>query len=93
VTTYRITAIASAPLGAGGAPARFGEGRATVRVVAPLHLRPATPPHLRPGDQVDAAVLVHNRTGAPAIAELTVAVSGPPGPRPSRSTPARPASP
>jgi uncharacterized protein YfaS (alpha-2-macroglobulin family) len=76
LTTFRVTALASAPLDPatlGGsahatavpnlAPARFGVGEASVRVTAPLIVRPALPRQMRPGDTAEIAALVQNRSG------------------------------
>jgi uncharacterized protein YfaS (alpha-2-macroglobulin family) len=66
LTTFRVTAVASAPLAAGSSAAveaRFGSGDARVRVTRPLVVRAALPRILRPGDQAEVGVLVDNLGG------------------------------
>ncbi len=65
LTTFRITAIASAELVGGDAVGRFGHADTRVRVTAPLVVQAALPRHLRPGDQAEFAALIDN-LGGPA---------------------------
>ncbi|MEZ4449332.1 MAG: alpha-2-macroglobulin family protein [Nannocystaceae bacterium] len=63
LTTFRITAIASAPLVDGSATGRFGQSDARTTVTAPMTVRGALPRHLRPGDRAEIAALVDNLGG------------------------------
>jgi len=63
LTTFRITALASASLIDGVSPGRFGVGESSVQVSAPFILRPVLPRHLRPGDTAEIAAVVQNQTG------------------------------
>ncbi|MDP9135476.1 MAG: MG2 domain-containing protein, partial [Actinomycetota bacterium] len=77
LTTFRLTAVASAPLASpprSGDPveARFGTGDARVRVTRPLVVRAALPRILRPGDQAEVGVLVDNLRGAAGTLDITV---------------------
>ncbi|MEZ4448988.1 MAG: alpha-2-macroglobulin family protein [Nannocystaceae bacterium] len=80
LTRFRITAIASAPLssaaGARSAPARFGEGEATVEVHAPMMVRAALPRVLRPGDVAEIAALVTIPEGRGGTLVVDAAVGG-----------------
>jgi uncharacterized protein YfaS (alpha-2-macroglobulin family) len=77
LTTFRLTAVASAPLGSPpriGDPveARFGTGDARVRVTRPLVVRAALPRILRPGDQAEVGVLVDNLRGTAGTLDVAV---------------------
>jgi uncharacterized protein YfaS (alpha-2-macroglobulin family) len=72
LTTYRVTAIVSAPLPGAIVPARFGIGTAKMRVALPLQIRPAIPGNLRPGDQAEIAALVDNVAGPAGRVEVKV---------------------
>lgn len=72
LTTFRITAVASARLVDGDSPGRFGLGDARVRVSAPLIVRAALPRLLRPGDAAEIGALVNNLGGPPGRMQLTV---------------------
>lgn len=77
LTTFRVTAVASAPLASRpskGQPveARFGSGDARVRVTRPLVVRAALPRILRPGDQAEVGVLVDNLRGAAGTLDIDV---------------------
>ncbi len=63
LTTFRVTAIASAPLADGVTPGRFGVGEASVVVSSPFILRPSLPRQMRPGDTAEIAAIVQNQTG------------------------------
>ena len=83
LTTFRLTAIASADLAAAAAPGRFGGGEARVVVTAPLTVRAAAPRQLRPGDTAELAALVDNRTDRPGRVVVTADLRdahGPGGP-------------
>lgn len=73
LSTFRITAIASATLRSGDGIGRFGHGEARTRVTQPLSLRTLTPRVLRPGDRAQLAAIVDN-LGGPA-GELTIEVA------------------
>lgn len=62
LTTFRITAIASARLESGGSPGRFGIAESHVQVTAPLVVRAALPRILRPGDTAEIAAIVENQS-------------------------------
>ena len=62
LTTFRITAIASAPLEDGKSPGRFGLGEGSVQVTTPFIVRPALPRLLRPNDTAEVAAIVQNQT-------------------------------
>jgi alpha-2-macroglobulin len=72
LTTYRVTAIASAKLVGGDAIGRFGHGDARVRVTAPLVVQAALPRHLRPGDTAEIAALVDNLGGPAGSVTVTL---------------------
>lgn len=72
LTTFRITAIASAELEGGDAVGRFGHADTRVRVTAPLVVQAALPRHLRPGDRAEAAALVDDLGGPSGL--LTVVI-------------------
>jgi uncharacterized protein YfaS (alpha-2-macroglobulin family) len=74
LTTFRVTAIASAPLVGGDAIGRFGHGDARVRVTAPLVVQAALPRHLRPGDTAEVAALVDNLGGPAGRITVTLAL-------------------
>ena len=63
LTTFRVTAIASAPLADGVTPGRFGVGEASVVVSSPFILRPSLPRQMRPGDTAEIAAIVQNQSG------------------------------
>ena len=63
LTTFRVTAIASAPLEDGTTPGRFGVGETSVVVSSPFILRPSLPRQMRPGDTAEIAAIVQNQTG------------------------------
>jgi alpha-2-macroglobulin len=74
LTTFRVTAIASAPLVGGDAIGRFGHADARVRVTAPLVVQAALPRHLRPGDTAEVAALVDNLGGPAGRITVTLAL-------------------
>lgn len=78
LTTFRVTAIASARLVDGESPGRFGVGDARVRVTKPLVLRAVLPRAMRPGDSAEIAAILQNRDerGGDVDVEVTV-VPGP----------------
>ena len=65
LTTFRITAIASATLPGSKATGRFGHAEDRTRVTVPLAIRVVTPRVLRPGDEAELAAVVDN-LGGPA---------------------------
>jgi alpha-2-macroglobulin len=79
LTTFRITAVASARLVDGESPGRFGKGDARTTVTAPLVVRAALPRQLRPGDGGELAAIVQNNTGAAGRVEVTAKVVEKPG--------------
>jgi Large extracellular alpha-helical protein len=62
LTTFRITAVASALLEDGKSPGRFGLGEGSVQVTTPFIVRPALPRSLRPNDETEIAAIVQNQT-------------------------------
>jgi uncharacterized protein YfaS (alpha-2-macroglobulin family) len=72
LTTFRITAIASAPLPDHEGVGRFGMAEARTRVTVPLALRAVLPRVLRPGDRAQIAAMVDNRTGPPGIVKVSL---------------------
>lgn len=65
LTTFRVTAIASAGVLPDVAVGRFGVGEQRVRVSRPLVVRPVLPRLLRPGDVAELGLIVQN-LGSPA---------------------------
>ena len=72
LTTFRITAVASARLVDGDSPGRFGLGDARVRVSTPLIVRAALPRLMRPGDAAEIGALVNNLSGPRGRMQLAV---------------------
>lgn len=82
LTTFRITAIASADLVGTTTPGRFGGAEARVLVTSPLVVRAVAPRQLRPGDIAELAALVDNRTAEPGTVQVSASlISKPTGPR------------
>ena len=79
LTTFRITAVASARLVDGSAVGRFGKNDARTVVTSPLVLRAAMPRQLRPGDAAEVAAIVQNNTGAAGRVQVTARVVEKPG--------------
>ncbi|MBL9102380.1 MAG: hypothetical protein JNL82_15550 [Myxococcales bacterium] len=79
LTTFRITAVASARLADAASPGRFGKNDARTMVTAPLVLRSVLPRVLRPGDVAEAAAIIQNNTGAPGKVTVTAEVFNRPG--------------
>ncbi len=66
--TFRVLAVASAPLPGAGAPGRFGLGAATIQTTLPLSVRGQLPRQVRPGDEIEmAAILVSAPTAEGAV--------------------------
>ena len=83
LTTFRVTALASADLADAAVPGRFGGAEARVVVTAPLVVRAAAPRQLRPGDTAELAALIDNRTGESGRVLVTADLldaTGPEGP-------------
>lgn len=76
LTTFRITAIASAPLPGGKAPARFGHADDRTRNTVPLALRVLTPRVMRAGDEADLAAVVDNLAGPAGTLEVSLTLAG-----------------
>ncbi len=79
LTTFRITAVASAALVDGASPGRFGMNDARTLVTSPLVLRGALPRTLRPGDRAEVAAIVQNNTGGAGNVRVTAKVVEAPG--------------
>lgn len=79
LTTFRISAIASAKLEGGDAIGRFGHADTRTRVTAPLVAQPVLPRHMRPGDVAQASVLVDNLGGPSGTLTVIVEVEDPDG--------------
>lgn len=75
LTTFRVTAIASAPLPDHEGVGRFGLAEGRIRVTVPLALRAVLPRVLRPGDRAQLAAMIDNRTGPPGILEVSMKLS------------------
>lgn len=71
LTTFRITAVASARLVDGQSPGRFGLSDARLRTTAPLIVRAAVPRLMRPGDRAEAAAIINNLGGPAGQVRLT----------------------
>lgn len=80
--TFRVTAIASAPLVDGSGVGRFGKNDARTVVTAPLVLRAAMPRQLRPGDRAELAAIVQNNTGVAGRLQVDLSVPGAPAGQP-----------
>lgn len=72
LSTFRVTAIASAEVESGPGLGRFGHNDARIQLTAPLVVRPAMPRMLRPGDEAELAVLVDNLGGGDGEVALEV---------------------
>jgi len=79
LTTFRITAIASAPLEDGKSPGRFGLGEGSVQVTTPFIVRPALPRLLRPNDSAEVAAIVQNQTEWNGRLLVEASIGGTPG--------------
>ncbi len=66
LTTYRVMAVVA------GNGSHFGQGDAEFRVNKPLMLRQAMSRFVRPGDTLDAGVLVNQLTKAPGTATVSL---------------------
>jgi hypothetical protein len=77
LSTFRVTAIASADVESGPGLGRFGHNDTRIQLTAPLVVRSAMPRMLRPGDETELAVLVDNLgAGAGRLDVEVVAVKG-----------------
>lgn len=74
LTTFRVTAVVSAPLPAQDVEARFGSSDTRVRVTKPVIVRSALPRILRPGDRAEVGVLVDNLRAGAGEVEVEVAL-------------------
>lgn len=70
LTTFRLTAVASAETVSGPGLGRFGQVDARLQVTAPLVVRAALPRMLRPGDEAELAILVDNLGGGAGELDL-----------------------
>ena len=70
LTTYRLMALAM------GEGRTAGSGRSSFRVDLPLLALPALPRFMRPGDKVQAGILLYNTGLAPGKARVVASVSG-----------------
>ena len=76
LTTFRVTAIASAPLPGGQSPVAFGSAERPLQVSLPLLIKPIVPGRMRPGDEAEATALVQNLGGPDGELEVAVEVEG-----------------
>ncbi|MEM6995643.1 MAG: MG2 domain-containing protein [Myxococcota bacterium] len=76
LTTFRITAIASAKVPGSSATGRFGHAEDRTRVTVPLALRAVTPRVMRPGDQAAFAAVIDNLGGPAGTLEVSLALPG-----------------
>jgi uncharacterized protein YfaS (alpha-2-macroglobulin family) len=74
LTTFRLTAVASAPLASGGVEGRFGSGDARVRVTRPMVVRAAMPRIMRPGDLAEVGVIVDNLRGGAGTVDVSFTI-------------------
>jgi uncharacterized protein YfaS (alpha-2-macroglobulin family) len=74
LTTFRVTAVVSAPLPGSDIEARFGTSDARVRVTKPVIVRAALPRIMRPGDVAEVGVLVDNLRAGAGEVEISVAL-------------------
>jgi len=79
LTTYRVTAVASAGVVPEVAVGRFGIGEQRVRVSRPLIVRPVLPRLLRPGDVAELGLIVQNLGGPAGMVEVELEVLEPAG--------------
>jgi alpha-2-macroglobulin len=77
LTTFRITAIASAPLANDTTTGRFGVGESNVQVSAQFIVRPSLPRQMRPGDTAEIAAILQNQTSSEGKVTLTASTDGP----------------
>jgi len=74
LSTFRVTAIASADVESGPGLGRFGHNDARIQLTAPLVVRPAMPRMLRPGDEAELALLVDNLGGGDGEVAIEVVI-------------------
>jgi len=74
LTTFRITAVASARLVDGQSPGRFGKGDTRLRVSQPFLVRAALPRLLHVGDQAELAALINNLAGPSGQANVSLSI-------------------
>ena len=74
LTTFRITAVASARLVDSESPGRFGLGDTRLRVSQPFLVRAALPRLLRQNDKATLGALLTNRSGPAGHAEIRMQV-------------------
>jgi uncharacterized protein YfaS (alpha-2-macroglobulin family) len=72
LTTFRITAIASARLVDEQSPGRFGMGDTQLRVSQPFLVRAALPRLLRPSDRATLGAILTNRSAPAGHAEVQI---------------------
>ncbi len=70
LTRWRVMAVAA------DSGERFGSGEASVEASQPLQIEPVLPRFLTRGDEFEASVLVHNRSGAAGVANVRFGVNG-----------------
>ena len=76
LTTFRVIAVASAPLEDGSALGRMGTAEAPIQVSAPLVVRAALPRVARPGDELELAAIVNNGLGPAGRLETSIVIHG-----------------
>ncbi len=76
LTTFRLTAIASAALPGSKATGRFGHAEDRTRVTVPLALRVVVPRVLRPRDEAEVAAVVDNLGGPAGTIEVSLHLPG-----------------
>ena len=74
LTTFRITAIASANVGGAGSVGRFGSSDTRTMVSKSLMVRAAAPRVLRPGDQAEIGLIADDRSGKGGTLTLELSV-------------------
>lgn len=76
LTSFRLTAIASAEVEAGPGLGRFGHADAQIQLTAPLVVRAAMPRMLRPGDEAELGLIVDNLAAGAGALEIEAKVVG-----------------
>lgn len=76
LSTFRLTAIASAEVLAGPGVGRFGHADSQIQLTAPLVVRTAMPRMLRPGDEAEIGLIVDNLAAGAGTLEIDAKVVG-----------------
>jgi len=71
LTSFRVTAVASASLVNSAEPGRYGDGESSIRSRTELVVRAALPRALRPGDRATVSAIVNNGFGPAGTLSVT----------------------